>query len=72
MPAGTTKNQKPTPPPLLGNTDLHLRPFARKMSELCPDLWEKFIAACERERVAETDDPAEFINRCTSAARNAA
>jgi hypothetical protein len=56
----------------MGNTNLAMRPFARQIAEQRPDLWEKFVAACERERAADTDDPEEFIRRCTVAARHAA
>ncbi len=60
----------PNTRPFLGNTNLHLRPFAWQMAEECPDLWERFISACERERVAEAHiTPAEFISRCTRATR---
>lgn len=55
--------------PLLGNTNLPLRPFAQRMAEQCPELWAKFVRACERERATEEGiSQAEFIHRCTVAA----
>ncbi len=68
-----THTETPTLPPLQANADLHLRPFASFMAVRCPHLWERFLAACAQERVAEaglTTD--QFIHRCTLAARNAA
>lgn len=58
------------PRPLLGNTNLHLRPFAQRMAKRCPELWSRFIRACERERVTERGLSAdEFLDRCTTAVR---
>lgn len=61
---------EPTTLPLLANSDLHLRPFAQRMAEQCPELWARFIRACERERVTEVGLSAEeFLDRCTTAVR---
>ena len=55
--------------PLLGDGDYRLRPFARRMAKEHPALWAKFIRACEREKVTESNiTPSEFIARCTRAA----
>jgi hypothetical protein len=40
------------------------------MAERSPELWARFIRACERERVTEAGlSPEEFIDRCTTAVR---
>lgn len=53
----------------LANSSLSLRPFAQRMSREHPELWEKFLRACQRERIDESGlTPAEFIRRATSAA----
>lgn len=69
MPAEQNASQ----PALLADSDLELRPFARRMAEECPDLWARFLRACRRERAAEEGiTPAEFVSRCTQAARRTA
>ncbi|MET0646408.1 MAG: hypothetical protein ABW208_07280 [Pyrinomonadaceae bacterium] len=61
---------EPTELPLLGNSDLHLRPFAQRTAKQFPELWARFIHACERERVTEVGlSPEEFLDRCTTAVR---
>ena len=36
--------------PFLGNTDLDTRPLAREVAEARPELWRRYVEACERER----------------------
>lgn len=40
--------------PLLGNTDMHNRPFAAQVSAAHPDAWARFVVACTRERAEQS------------------
>lgn len=57
---------------LLGNSDLANRPFARRMAEAHPELWQRFVAACEREHAEPSIADIQRARRARESAARAA
>lgn len=50
-------NDEPTQ--LLGNTEFETRPFAYRISQMHPTLWQRYVVACESEHSRTIERSAE-------------